>query len=198
MNPVQITTPATGMPSRKAGMSFVELVVVMAIMLVAMSIFSSTVATTGRQRSLNRDNAVAANAARTLIEQMRNEPLELVYALYNSDPSDDPGGAGMAPGNRFPVVGLSPVPEAADGMVAEAYFPSILADPGPPAVWELREGFEDRDLGMPRDLNGDNLIDDKDHSGDYILLPVEVRLQWNGAGGRRQFRIYSILVEFDA
>ena len=61
------------------------------------------------------------------------------------------------------------------------------------AQGELLEGLELPRLGMPRDLSGEDEIDDFDHSGDYKLLPVLVRVQWRGAAGDGTFEILTIL-----
>jgi len=40
-------------------------------------------------------------------------------------------------------------------------------------------------IGMPRDLNLDGAVDALYHAGDYMILPVRVRVQWMGASGPR-------------
>ncbi len=176
----------------QSGLSLVEVSLVMVIMLVAISIFGNTVLSTARLRGLNRENALAAEAARTVVERMLNLPFEERYASYNSAAGDDPLGAGTAPGSRFAIAGLAPVPEAADGLIGELVFPDIDVAGTP----ELRESLADPLLGMPRDLNGDLVVDDKDHAKDYILLPVLVRLRWLGGSGRREFRVYTQMADY--
>ena len=39
----------------------------------------------------------------------------------------------------------------------------------------LREDVAIPAMGMPRDLDGDNVVDGVDHKGDYRMLPVIVR-----------------------
>jgi len=60
----------------------------------------------------------------------------------------------------------------------------------------LRENLELPDLGMPRDLTGDFVVDANDHSLDYTILPVAVRLVWDGENGQRQLVLYTLLTEF--
>jgi prepilin-type N-terminal cleavage/methylation domain-containing protein len=255
--------------TRRAGVTLLELIVVMAVMSVAVAMFTSMVLHTTRQRGINRENAVASNAARTILEEMRNEDFREVFARYNGDPSDDPGGAGTAPGDRFVVRGLTPQPGDPDGIAGEIHFPVIYDDPKPPASWghttldllgleldlgvlgplgedlgevlgglgggllgggllgggggllgggggllgggggeegedlglpgggvglahyTLREDFSSPRMGLPRDLNGDSLIDDCDHSADYIILPVHVEVEWRGKFGPRRFDLYT-------
>ncbi len=189
--------PLLGLPPQRArgarsGLSLVEVSLVMIVMLVAISIFGNTVISTARLRELNRENALAAEAARTAIERMLNLPFADRYASYNASGADDPLGAGSAPGNRFAVAGLEAVPEAADGLIGELLFPVV--DVG--GAQELRESAVDTLLGMPRDLNGDLVIDDRDHAKDYIHLPVLVRLRWLGRSGRREFRVYTQMSDY--
>lgn len=170
----------------------------MVVALVAVTMFSGTVGEMAKQRRVNWETSLAANATRIVIEDMRNEDLEQVFALYNADGADDPSGIDTAPGNRFAVPGLPADPDAADGLVGEVFFPTVdAALPGDPPSIELRESLVDRALGMPRDLNGDNIIDGADHAGDYIALPVRVELRWRGLYGVRTFSMSTLLCRFN-
>src|SRR5262245_36222032 len=84
-----------------SGFTFIELAVVMTILLSALLIFSSTVSSVAKTRSVNRETSLAVAAARNMLETMRAEDFATVYRLYNADPGDDPDGAGTAPGSRF-------------------------------------------------------------------------------------------------
>ncbi|HVS19906.1 MAG TPA: hypothetical protein VMT18_14975, partial [Planctomycetota bacterium] len=50
-------------------------------------------------------------------------------------------------------------------------------------------------LGMPRDLTLDDppMIDSLDHSMDYRVLPVLVRVRWAGARGNRELMLGTTL-----
>ena len=50
-------------------------------------------------------------------------------------------------------------------------------------------------LGTPRDLNGDGDVDQEDHSGDYQLLPVVVRVRWAGSSGFERVELKSMLAD---
>jgi len=182
----------------ESGTTFIELMVVMTILVMVVSIFYQMVVSTSGLRHTNHENAIAAEAARVVIERMRNQPFDRVYALYNGDPEDDPAGAGTGPGHRFPVDGLDPVDGAE--FVGEIVFPSAEQAPDQleppevePAPWDLREDYTNEALGMPRDLNGDSVIDELDHRDDYILLPVRIHLEWRGKAGDRRFDLYTQL-----
>ena len=192
----------------------------MAVMTVAVSMFTSMVIATARQRGVNRENAIASNAARVMVELMRNEEFADVYALYNEDPDDDPSGAGTAPGHRFAVEGLTPLDSSPDGLIGEIEFPEVYVEvevteegtggtggggpqkmmggaaPSTEWVWQLREDYQDTRLGMPRDLNGDSMVDDQDHQGDYVILPVHVQLRWRGRFGERVLDLYTQIAAF--
>lgn len=175
-------------------MTMLELLVALVVLAVAMLHFGSSVGSTARLRAILRENAVAREAARATIETLRGTPFADVYATYNGRPDDDPGGAGTAPGPRFLVAGLDPLETAADGLHGEIQFPEF--DAGAGAV-ELREDAVDDDLGMPRDLNGDSTIDGDDRANDYFILPVRVRIEWEGTSGPRVLDTCTLLCEFN-
>ncbi len=141
---------------------------------------------------MNHDFPAASQAVRTVLERMRNEKLRDIFPLYNSDPLDDPGGAGTAPGNRFGVDGFDPLETAVDGLVGTISFPTITPEG---EVAQLREDTVDEDLGLPRDLNGDSIIDDLDHSSDYVLLPIKVEVDWLGRYGQRHVEFFTMFAE---
>lgn len=169
------------------------------VVLVAVSIFAGTVTAMVGQRAVNRESAIATEAARVVVEQMHNQRFRELWARYNSDPADDPEGAGTAPGQRFAVLGLDPAPGAADGLVGEVVLPTVEAPgagPLDPPELELREDFEHERLGMPRDLNGDMVVDDEDHSEDFFLLPVLIHVEWSGCSGTRRIELFTMLCEY--
>lgn len=212
-------------------MTFLELLVVMVVMSAAVAMFANMVMHTARQRGINRENSIAANAARTQVELMRNEDFRDIFALYNGDPSDDPDGAGTAPGDVFAVQGLTTL--ETEPLAGRILFPCVtvprvegtwgmttldttaikLLDPtagistggGDPGGGEetgtthhvLREDYLDLRFGMPRDLNGDSLIDNVDHSEDYLVLPVHVQIRWRGSFGPRQHDLYTQIALFE-
>ncbi len=174
-------------------MTLLETVLALAVMTVAVSMFSSMVVATSRQRVTNHEYPVASEAVRVTLERMRNRSFEEVFALYNADPTDDPDGPGTGPGHRFAVTGLAPLDDAPGGFVGEIVFPALADGLGGIA---LREDTVDALLGMPRDLNGDSLVDDLDHAADYTLLPVRVVVRWKGKFGSRRLQFHSMLAEF--
>lgn len=163
----------------------------MGVLAIALGAFSSTVVSTQRQRTINRENALASEASRVVIESMHGSDFRLVYALFNADPEDDPGGPGTAPGSSFLVEGLD-VGEGEALAVGTIWFPSQEVAEG---VWELREDTVNAPMGLPRDLNGDSIVDDADHSDDYLILPVSIEVRWQSLFGPRVLRTRTILTD---
>ena len=176
----------------RGGFTFVELTIGMVVLLVALLIFSSSVSGVAKQRTVNRETNLAVAAARNQLETLRAQDFAQVYALYNADPSDDPGGAGTAPGNRFVVEGLDDLPDVG-GFDGEVIFPEVQ---DPVLGWQLREDVELPKLGMPRDLSGDSVADDQDHGGAYFILPVQIRVRWRSPIGTRQYEMTTQLCPF--
>jgi hypothetical protein len=90
----------------------------------------------------------------------------------------------------FDVTGLIPVSGAPAGKPGQICFPgSTQASPN-----TLLENVTDTNLGMPRDLNGDGVIDGNNHAADYKILPVTVRVQWQSKNGPQIYQLHTILV----
>ena len=184
----------------------------LSVLVVAASIFCQTLLSTSRLRQVNRENALAADAARVVLERMRNEPFLEVFRDYNEDPNDDPGGKATGPGHLFDVAGLEALDGAPGGKAGTVVFPSravqITQSTGgtgkvggmggttTTTQWQLREDVEDESLGMPRDLNGNNVVDTANHSSDYLILPVRVKIEWQSGTGSRRFEIVTQLGDF--
>lgn len=183
--------------SSRRGFTLIEIALSLTILACVISMFTTTVVSMMRQREVNRQNSLAARAIQSTLERIRNEPLSAVWALYNPEPADDPLGPGTAPGARFDVEGLDRRPTTPEEPVGEVLLPALdTADPGDAPAWELREDVELPELGMPRDLDLDHVIDHLDHGGDCRLLPVEVRLRWQGPLGPREMRMRTVLVDY--
>lgn len=171
------------------GMTLVEVMVAMLIFTVSVYLLSSTITATIAHSSIKRERAMAVEAAMNILERMRNERFDELFASYNTVPTDDPGGVGTAPGSNFAVVGLTAWDDDADALAGEVLLPSSLA--------VLREDTENRILSMPRDLNADLMIDDLDHARDYVVLPVTVRVAWKGKAGNRSFEMSTMFAKLE-
>jgi prepilin-type N-terminal cleavage/methylation domain-containing protein len=172
---------------RRRGVTLVELAVVITVLTIALCATTNTVVTTSALNRQDHETEVARRAAEGMLETLRNTPLANVFKNYDSSTSDDPGGVGTAPGATFAVPGLTPVPGAPGGVAGQILFPGT----GP----TLREDVVDAQLGMPRDLNLDGLVDASDHAANYRVLPVRVRVTWRSASGRRTLELSTLLSE---
>lgn len=229
--------------SARTGMTMIEVLVVIGVLTLASSFFLEILLNSARLRRLTHERALAADAAWVVLERMRHEPFEELFARFDPDPGNDPDGKASAPGNRFRVRGLRPLPDAVDETVGEIVLPGLpkdeeklkkkqeearkkeekeqqkqkkkgqkqgLAEPGVrianlffPARpdfgdYQLREDYDDLALGMPRDLDGDNIVDDEDHAKDYVRLPVCVRVSWEGPNGPTAVQVYTMFAANDA
>lgn len=173
----------------------VEVAIAMPIALIAIGMLVQMFAGGSGLREAGRESGVAITAAQSAIEKIRNEDFRQVFALYNEDPYDDPGGPGTAPGHRFDVADLVEIDSDPDGVVGEIILPTWNAGSAVAAHWQVRENAVNVPLGMPRDLNGDAVVDDEDHSADYTLMPVVVVLRWRGRFGPRELRLFTVLAE---
>ncbi|MBL8860783.1 MAG: type II secretion system protein [Planctomycetes bacterium] len=178
--------PPRAVRARRSGFSLVEIVLVLAILSVASAMYAQTVASSRRLDPIAQETAIAAEAARIALERLRAVPPERLLATFDDDPGNDPDGAGTAPGARFAVEGLAP--SAAGVPVGRYVFPLVEG--------RLAEDYVDALLGLPRDLNGDGLVDSGDHRADWVILPIEVRLEWSPRGSMsatRDFSLYTMI-----
>lgn len=166
----------------RAGFSLVEIVVAGLVLAIAVCGMSGSMVSAVAVNRVNRETALAQEAVQRQMELLQGTVFEETFRRFNTNPNDDPGGAGSAAGANFAVFGLDVADGDADGRVGQIEFPTVDVA----GVPQLREDVVDATLGMPRDLNGSGgTIDALDHSGDYRLLPVRVRVQWRGVAGPR-------------
>lgn len=177
-------------------MTLIEIAVSMPILLIALSMLAQMLIAGSGMRDAAREAGAASAAAQSMIEEMRNEDLRDLLALYNADPLDDPNGPGTAPGCLFAVEGLDLREGDPDGFVGEIILPALNAGSEVAADWQIREDLDDPRLGTPRDLNGDAVIDDADHAGDYTMLPVVIVLRWRSKVGPRELQLFTLLTEY--
>lgn len=148
-------------------------------------------------RGLAREEALATSAAQSALETMRSTEFRSISLQFDADPFNDLGGPGTAHGAAFDVKGLDPVPGDDDGRVGEIILPVVNVGTEVAQVFELREDLGDAEIGMPRDLNGDAIIDSEDHRDDAAILPVLVRIRWLGNNGRRELEFFSAIAEVE-
>lgn len=172
-----------GPPTGETGLGLVETMVATAILATAILAILSVAAHSIKLDEVNRETALATDAARIRYEQLRALPLMHVLATYNEDPADDPEGEYTAIGPK------AVVSRDEAGMDFRSVVELPLTKDG-----ELREDAERPEMGLPRDLNGDGLIDGEDHRDDYVILPVAVRVTWTGTSGPREVLLAGVLL----
>jgi hypothetical protein len=161
------------------------------VLLVGVLGFSRTLVGASKSAQKTREMERATQTARQMIERIEAEAFADRFRSFNGDAADDPGVAGTAPGANFAVQGLSALPGDPDGKPGEIIFP---VQNGAPAI--LREDADMPSLGMPRDLNGDGIVDAANHATNYKLLPVIVRVRWRSANGPGQFELKTMLANY--
>ena len=158
----------------RTGLGLVDAMIAMVILTVAVGGLSGAVVHATRLNQVNQETALADAALLEQAERMQGLPFDAIFATYMAAPS-------------FDVPGLAPTADDVDGRVGRISFPTVGG--------QLREDVEDASLGMPRDLNGDGLPPDSlDHSGDYVILPATIRVEWTGTSGDRVLEYDLVLV----
>lgn len=172
----------------RSGLTLVEIAITLSITITILLSFSQALTMSMLTSQSNREAAVATDAARQMMESLQASDFATLFAANNSVVGDDPAGETVRLAS-FAVAGLTPQQDDADGLCGEILMPELAAG----GASELREDVQDFALNMPRDLNGDGLVDALDHSDDYQILPVIVRIEWRGAAGPGRVQFKTIL-----
>ena len=167
----------------------IELLVAIAILTTGLLAYSHTLVESAEVERLNEETALATAAACGVAEALNGAPFEQAFAAFNTSVDDDGIVTGRIPGGTFDVAGLAARDNDPDGITGEVVFPTELNG----GVLELREDLVDASMGMPRDLNLDGVIDAIDHSNDYRILPVIIRVDWESGARDREFEVRTIL-----
>lgn len=193
-----LRSPATDAPlgssrrSASLGFSLIDVIVAVTLITVALGGMLAVMFSNMRLARVNEQTAIAMDALTQMAQQLRAEDFGTIFANYNANANDDPGGVGTAPGPNFAVPGLDLQQGDADGFVGRIAFPAPPA--GAPAD-SLREDSTDAAFGMPRNLGEPAGIDALDHATDYSLLPVRIQIDFRGASGPQTRRMDLLLVQ---
>lgn len=183
----QSMVPRESWGKAEAGFTLLELIMGATILAIGVCGLAATLTYSMTLAQTNRESAEARIAAKEILELVRAVPVEDVFATFNSVKEDDPVTDGIAPGDTF-VITRSSEEGTTSSYTARVEFP--VDDQG----GALREDVDDPLLGMPRDLNGDGLIDSENHSDDYQVLPLRITVLWSGKNGPREFEICTVLL----
>ena len=160
----------------RSGFTLVELVVATTFLLIGLLAISSTTWRVHALRSHTTEHRIANNRMRLVVEHVRS-----LSAQARQDPDTWTAtvvgalSAGGNPGSAFDAPGLT----APDGAARVGSIQIVTDETATDA--DLGE-----QLGMPRDLDGDDIADDVDVSATAKLLPVILRIQWTGKSGTRE------------
>ncbi len=176
-------------------MTLIEVIVALPIVVVALGMFLQMLTAGIGVRTTSGETWAVSCAAQDVLERMRNTPFRDLFRQYNADPMDDVEGAATGPGHVFTVGAMKPVESDEDGFVGEVILPFENMGTESAPIWHLREDQTNEELGTPRDLNSDSMIDAFDHSTDYCILPVLIRVRWQGRWGPRTFTLSTVLSE---
>lgn len=165
-----------------------------AVTVLAMSSMGFVAVTISTHR-LERENESFANAvelSREVMEQMQAVTFSEVLARFNDDKTDDPEGNGTSVGSTWTRV--DGTRGNVEGRIADSDSTAVTCTVSFPLLAKkLREDLDLPEYGLPMDLNGDGEIDSADHSGDYVLLPISLNLQYSGATGTRTLNLTTVL-----
>jgi len=166
----------TGNGSRKGGLTLVELMVAMSVLMIGMLALTSSSLAAHTLRRGDHQQQLAGAALHSMMETTR--------AVSSAALTDITGWghalpAALAPGgsigNTFDVPGLEPWEGARSvGTIG------VIVDE------TLTDGELGLDMGLPRDLDNDGAIDNPDVRANARLLPIVISLRWRGVGGDRQ------------
>jgi type IV pilus modification protein PilV len=60
---------------------------------------------------------------------------------------------------------------------------------------ETDNSFDAKNLGLPRDLDGDGLASNKNILGGYYLLPIKIEVSWTNVEGPQSMTLYQMLAQ---
>jgi type II secretory pathway pseudopilin PulG len=197
----------------EGGQTLLELMLAMCVLaVVSLGAMSLTVSSACLER-VSREEGAAVATARGILEEMQGMTLPDLLASYNSDPLDDPGGSGSAPGSFFQIepsqAALAARPltgEQGEEFTAPLSVPVESGQHVRRLVMQVRvhlpldqSGVLDETVLRPEwgtslwDLNADGQIESGDRSGDLRVLPITIEVSWEGSSGPRTIQIAHIL-----
>jgi type II secretory pathway pseudopilin PulG len=168
---------------KPTGFTIVEVAFAVAIVVVALLTTIGSIASSMRVTRTVTEREAATRAAVAKLSEIVATTFDKIVIQYDADPSNDQNGAATAPGADFDATGFTP--PKGDQHVGIVTLPL--------SGGQLREDVNIPELGMPRDLNGDGVVDAKNHITDYKLLPILVELRWDGIDGVGSVKIPKLL-----
>ena len=163
---------------KRAGFTLVEVLIALTVLTISVNGLASFFTAVPRMMDEAQRKRTVMDETLGMYEELRGQDFESLFVRYNETTFDDPA-LGNAPGNQRILTETARALGSDPGRPASIslFFPTPAGSPG-----ELRENTVDPSLGMPRDLNGDGVIDGLNHASDYVVLPVRIEVKWSEAG----------------
>lgn len=168
-----------------SGFTLIDVCVGLLILALAVGALVGTMFSALRLDRVNESKAAANQALRGVLEDMKAMEFSEVYAAYNASKADDPD-PGYDYKTALDLTSVLPVGTCGTAPLAQVIFPED-------SNGFLREDLVDPALGMPRDLDGDGGTDGDDHSADYRILPVVVKLDWESPSGPQTIQVATVI-----
>lgn len=175
--------------SGRSGFTIIEVMVAVTVLVIAVVGIVGSMLSSMALNRVNRETAIAQQAARRMMEEVSGVPFRDTFVIYNTVVGDDGAASMPERGADFAVLGLQPQNGDPDGMCGRIVFP--VFDNGMGLI-QVSENVVDVGLAMPADLNGDGDTTDT-FTADYRLLPVRVLVEWRGVSGNRSIELESML-----
>jgi hypothetical protein len=162
---------SSGTRDGQGGFTFLEVTLSTAILAIGFLALWGTLIYCQRSNEAAEQKKKAIDAASARIEFLKSQPFDTLLARFG------PGSGADA--NRFDVPSL-------DSDIGRAHGRMLL-------YFDETNPTHEEGIGLPRDLNGDGDATDRDVSSDFRILPVRVRVTWNGALGEQEIELRTLL-----
>lgn len=163
----------------RSGFTLVELMIVMAILVVAILGFVFGLGVSIQEVSASKQSYMALNAARSKIEELKGEKFRYLYTDFG------PGSAGQTFAVTYEEEGKTFVLEPQGGGNGGT-ITFYTDETSIPASFEWETTY---------DLNGDGDSADADVSSNYKILPVMISIAWEDSYGARVEEVRTILFD---
>lgn len=161
----------------RAGFSLVDVCVALFILAIAVGALVGSTFSAMRLEQVNESKAAASQELRSLLENMQSVNFASIYAAYNESPTDDP----------------DPKYDYKDELDLSSRLPKGLCGDSPVVQVEFPGDDKGGLYEDTVDLNGDGQFDKADHSGDYTILPVTLKLEWASPSGPQTLQLATLI-----
>ncbi len=158
------------MQHSEKGMTLVEATVSLTILAVALLTLWGSTISGARTIGAAEERKHALNIAQGKLEELKSRSMDLLIATYRPNGTE---------GDTFQAAGIDEDEDRALGRIV-FYTDETDSENG-------------AGLGFPMDLNGDGDANDRDVATGFTLLPVRIRVTWEGSLGRQFVDVTAIL-----